>query len=109
MKHKHFYSHLIQFTSVTLEIADLEMTKEERVHLLSLADANIHTSVVSVVLEHLDPEDKKVFLQNLLEDNHDKIWKHLKSKSEIIEEKIKETIEQNIDEFLQDIKETKAK
>ena len=65
MKRKHFYSHLVETTHITLEIAELDVTSGERVHLLSLVEANIHTTVVSKVLDELDPLDKKKFLSNL--------------------------------------------
>ncbi|MEK7551600.1 MAG: hypothetical protein AAB532_03290 [Patescibacteria group bacterium] len=58
MKTKHFYSHLVETTHITLEIAELDVTSKERVHLLSLVEANIHTTVVSSVLDQLEPEEK---------------------------------------------------
>jgi len=45
MKTKHFYTHLAETTDITLEIAQLDVTSKERVHLLSLAEANIHSAV----------------------------------------------------------------
>jgi hypothetical protein len=107
MKNDHFYSHLIELTSLTIEIAELEVDSKERVHLIALAKANIHSAVVFDVLSSLSEEDKRLFLKNLSEDNHNKVWEHLKSKIENIEEKIKQIIEKIINELIEDIRETK--
>lgn len=107
MKHKHFYSHLIETTHLTLEIGELKIEKEERVELLSLADANIHTHVVHTVLSELDPQDKKIFLQNILTNDHRKTWQHLLLKIDNVEEKIQKTIGKVVNEFIEDVRRTK--
>ena len=107
MKRKHFYSHLVETTHITLEIAELDIASEERVHLLSLVEANIHTTVVSKVLDELDPLDKKKFLSNLSLEDHDKTLAHLKENVSDIEEKLKKEIDKVTKELLQDIKEAK--
>ena len=107
MKRKLFYAHLVETSSITIEIADMDLTKEERLHLLSLLNANIHNAVLNTVLSNLSEEDKKIFLVNFNEDNHDKIWIHLKSKIDNVEEKIKNTIESLKKDLHKDIKEAK--
>lgn len=107
MKHKHFYSHLIETTHLTLEIGELKIEKEERVELLSLADANIHTHVVHTVLSELDPQDKKIFLQNILTNDHRKTWQHLLLKIDNVEEKIQKTIGKVVNEFIEDVRRAK--
>jgi hypothetical protein len=107
MKHKHFYSHLIETTHLTLEIGELEIEKEERVELLSLADANIHTHVVHTVLSELEPQDKKIFLQNIISNDHKKTWQHLLLKIDNVEEKIQKTIGKVINEFIEDVRKAK--
>ena len=109
MQTKHFYTNLVETTDITLEIAQLELTPDERVHLISLMDANIHSTVVKKVLSELSNEDKKIFLKNMTYDNHDKTWEHLKSKSADIEEKIKDAVEDLKKELLEDIKAAKTK
>ncbi|HYM65624.1 MAG TPA: hypothetical protein VES68_04070 [Candidatus Sulfotelmatobacter sp.] len=42
MKKKHFYHTLVETTDITVELANLDLTTDERLHLLSLVDANIH-------------------------------------------------------------------
>ena len=81
MKHKHFYAHLTETTDIVLELGELDMSSEERIHLLSLIEANIHSSVINTVLSNLDEENKKIFLNNLISDNHSKTWEHLKETS----------------------------
>lgn len=101
---KHFYSYLVETTHITLEIGELNLDKEERVHLLSLTKANIHSTVVSTVLGELSAEDKKIFLQNLTQDDHKKIWGHLNKKIIKAEEKIQSSIRKVVEELLSDIK-----
>lgn len=108
MAKKLFYSHLIETTDITLEIANLNVTSKERVHLLSLVHANIHNSVVSKILSNLDPEDKKIFLENLSNENHEKTWTHLKTKMSNIQEDVEKTIKDTIKELIKDIKKVKA-
>lgn len=107
MKDTHFYSFLIEKTEITLELADLDLTKQERVHLISLIDANIHSSVIKLVLDNLDKENKKIFVKNLSENNHEKIWTHLRNNLEDIEGSIRQIILETIKELREDIKRTK--
>ena len=107
MKTKHFYSHLIQVNDIILDLGDLEMTSEERVHLLALLEANIHTTVVNTVLNELPESEKKIFLQNILIDNHNKTLEHLWKNSADIEQKIKDSVENLLKEMKKDISSVK--
>lgn len=109
MKHKHFYAHLIETTDIVLELGELDLTPEERIHLLSLIEANIHSSVINTVLSSLDEENKKIFLNNLISDNHSKTREHLNKNSKDIENKIKETINSIKKELIKDIKKARSK
>jgi hypothetical protein len=109
MQTKHFYTNLVETTDITLEIAQMDLTPNERVHLISLMEANIHSVVVKKVLSELPNEDKKVFLKNLTSSDHAKTWEHLKKTSFDMEEKIKSAIEELKKELIDDIKSTKAK
>lgn len=103
MKHKHFYAHLKETTDIVLELGELDLTPDERMHLLSLIDANVHSAVIDTVLTSLDEENKKVFLSNLVKNDHSKTWEHLNSNSKNIEERIVETIKSIKKEFIKDI------
>jgi hypothetical protein len=77
MKNKHFYAHLTETTDIVLELGELNMSPEERIHLLSLIETNIHSAVIDTVLSNLDEENKKIFLKNLVSNNHSNTWEHL--------------------------------
>ena len=107
MKHKHFYAHLVETTDIVLELGELNLTPEERIHLLSLVEANIHSSVINTVLSTLDEENKKIFLKNLMLSDHIKTLEHLKQTTSDIEDKIQKTINDVKKELLEDLKKTK--
>jgi len=90
---KHFYSHLIEIDSLIVEISNLEIEDHEKKHLINLAESSIYHAVLDSILSELKEEDKKIFLEHLASDNHEKIWKHLNQKIENIEEKIKSAAE----------------
>ena len=104
MKHKHFYAHLTETTDIILELGELDMSQEERIHLLSLVEANIHSSVIDTVLSSLDEKNKKIFLNNLISNDHSKTWEHLKQTSSDIEDRIQKTISIIKKELLEDLK-----
>lgn len=104
MKQKYFYSHLIETSVVSLELGEMDLNPEERVHLISLVESQLHHVILDTVLSELSEEDKKIFLQHLSLDNHDKIWGHLKGRIENIEEKIKKAAEELKKELHQDIR-----
>jgi len=63
-----------------------QMTKKP--HLTSLIEANIHSIVIDTVLSELSSDDKKIFLKNLVSDNHEKTLEHLNSRIGKLEDKI---------------------
>lgn len=107
MAKKHFYEDLIETSDISVELAEMQLSHSERVKLLSLVNANIHTVVIDTVLSGLSKEDKKVFLKNLVSNDHKKTWEHLKSKTNNIEEKIKRASEKIKKELLEDLKKVK--
>jgi hypothetical protein len=109
MRKKYFYSHIIDTSILSLELGDMEMTSEERLHLISLIDSNIHHEILDLILSELKPIDKKKFLMYLSDEDHDKVWKFLNGKVENIEEKIKKTAEDLKKELHKDIREVKEK
>ncbi len=108
-KNKYFYSHIVNTASITIELADMELTADERIHLILLAESNVHHTVLDIVLSELPQEDKKEFLNHARDDNHEKIWELLKSKVENIEDKIKTAAQDIIKELHKDIEESKKK
>ncbi|MEK9178568.1 MAG: hypothetical protein AAB801_02195 [Patescibacteria group bacterium] len=104
---KYFYSHIVETSEISLALGDLDMTAEERVHLLSLMESNIHHAILDTILSELSEEDKKAFLQHLTDGDHEKIWQFLNSRVEGIEEKIKKTAEDLKKEIHKDVEESK--
>ena len=108
IRKKYFYTHIVDTSSLSLELGNMELDTKERAHLISLVDSNIHHAVLDLVLSELKPMDKKTFLAHLASENHDKVWKLLNEKVENIEEKIKKTAEDLKAELHKDIKEVKT-
>lgn len=108
MKKKYFYTHIIDTSALSLELGEMSLTPKERVHLISLIDANIHHEILDLILSELKPEDKAMFLTNLASGDHEKVWKFLRGKVDNIENKIKKTAEDLKKELHKDIKEIRV-
>jgi len=107
MSKGHFYEQVIETSQISLELGSMSLSGEERRELTVLVSKNIHAVVLDTVLSELSGEDKKTFLRNLSENNHEKIWQHLKIKINKIEEKIKKSVEETKKELLEDIEKAK--
>jgi hypothetical protein len=103
MKQKFFYSHLIETSDVSIRITEMKLAKNEKTHLTSLLEANVHSVVIHSVLSELSKEDKEVFLKNLISDNHEQTWDHLKVKIDKLEDKIKASVEELKKDLLRDL------
>lgn len=101
---KHFYSHLIEIESITLELDKFELDNDQKIHLASLVDSSLHHKILDAVLSELNEADKRIFLQHLKEANHDKIWKFLNGKVDNIEGKIKKAADDLKTELHKDLK-----
>ncbi len=106
---KQFYTYLIEIESVIAELDKLDLSQEQKIHLTGLIDSSLHHTVLDAVLSELSPEDKRVFLNYLQEDDHGKIWKFLNEKVNNIEEKIKKAAQDLKSELHHDLKEAKTK
>lgn len=109
IRKKYFYTHIIDTSTLSLELGNMDLTSQERMHLISLMDSNIHHAVLDLILSELMPSDKKTFLTHLASEDHEKVWKFLNEKVENIEEKIKKTAEDLKNELHKDIREIKEK
>ena len=109
MRNKYFYTHIVDTSTLSLELGNMDLTPKERIHLISLIDSNIHHEILDLVLSELNPTDKKTFLTYLASEDRDKVWKFLNEKVENIEEKIKKTAEDLKKELYKDIEEVKTK
>lgn len=110
MKMSYLYSHLIDIESVVSELDKLDISGEQKVYLSLLIDSSLHHTIVDAVLSELPPQDKRIFLQTLFENDHSKIWQFLNEKIDLdsieIEEKIKKVADQLTTELHKDL--TKA-
>lgn len=106
---KHFYSHIVKTDSIALRLQYLDLTEEERVHLLGLIDSSLHHAILDAVLSELPEQDKKKFLEHLTHYHHDDLWKFLNARVDNIEEKIKKVADSLHEELHNDINESKKK
>lgn len=104
----HFYSKLVTTDSLVEALNELDLTDEQRAHLLGIVESSLHHAILDAILSELPDDDKQTFLQYVTEDDHKKIWEFLNKKIDKIEDKIVETAEGLKKELHQDIKETKG-
>ncbi len=102
---KYFYSHLIEIESIITELDKMGLSKEEKIHLAKLLDANLHQTILDAILSELSDQDKRAFMQHMTEGNHGKIWQFLNEKATGIEDKIKTVAKKLKEELHDDIKE----
>ena len=95
--------------SIYMELDSLDLSEKEKEHLLSLADSNVHHTVIDTILSGLSHEDKKIFLRLSALDDHNAIWRHLNKKIIDIQTKIKKAASKTLTELHQDIKKVKGK
>jgi len=101
---KHFYSYHIEIDSIIIEIESLPIKDHEKKHLISLAESQIHNTILDSILSELSVGDKKLFLEHLNSKNHEKIWKFLNTKIKNVEDKVQETAAIIKKELLGDIR-----
>lgn len=106
---KQFYSSIIQVETLYVALDDLAITEKEKEHLKSIIDTNLYHTILNAVLSELPESDKKMFLDKLAEDNHEKTMEFLKKRILNIEDKIKKTANDLVKELHEDIKETKSR
>lgn len=106
---KYFYSDLIEIESVIIELDKLDLSPEQKIHLTSLIDSSLHHTILDAVLSQLTPQDKRVFLNHLKEDDHGKIWQFLNEKVDNIEGKVKKAADDLKTELHNDLKEAKRR
>lgn len=107
MAKKYFYSHIIEITEISLEIGNLDISKKDRVELISLAEENHHNALLHLVLDHLHDDDKKPFLSHLAEENHDEAWDFVVKKIEDLENKLIKESNRIREELRNDIRRVK--
>ena len=104
----HFYSKLVTTDSFVAALNELNLTDDQKTHLLGIVESSLHHAILDAILSELSEKDKKIFLEKLDENNDEKIWNFLNEKIDKIEEKILQTAEGLKKELHQDIEETKG-
>ncbi len=104
-----FYTHLIEYESIIVELDQLDLSTEEKKHLAQLADSTIHSNILDVILAQLSEAERTEFLKQLQENDHRQIWHFLNERVDAVEEKIKKSAEDLKKELRKDIAEAKEK
>lgn len=106
---KHFYHEVVETSSISLALAEMDMTNEERKHLVSLVEENLHHAILDAVLSELSDRDKQEFMELFAEGRDEEVWKLLRDRTDNIEDKIKKTADELKKELHEDIEESKKK
>lgn len=106
---KHFYHKVIETSSISLALGELEVSQEERKHLIDLVEDNLHHAILDSVLSELSEKDKQEFIEMFAEGDDEKIWKLLRERVENIEDKIKKTADDLKKELHKDIESSRKK
>ncbi|HSD98379.1 MAG TPA: hypothetical protein VLB73_01605 [Patescibacteria group bacterium] len=104
----HFYSKLVKTDSLVAALNELDLSDDQKAHLLGIVESSLHHAILDAILSELSEKDKTIFLDYVTENDDDKIWKFLNAKIDKIEEKIVQTAEGLKKELHQDIEETKG-
>jgi len=106
---KQFYSHIISTDTLVTALETVNVSEEEKKHLLEIAESSLYHTVLDAILSELSPEDKTAFLMHLVRDDHDKTWEFLNTKVQNIETKIKLAADDLTEKLHKDIKDVKKK
>ena len=104
----YFYAHIVDTDNVRNELELLDMTDDEKNHLLMTVESSMHHVVINTLLTDLPEEHKQAFMTHLAQDDHANIWEVLKKAFEKPEEKIRDAAAKLKQEFINDIRELKA-
>ena len=104
-----FYSHIVKIDSIIESLDQMDLSKDEKLQLALLIDSSLHHTILDAILSQLSDSDKRGFMQNLSEGDHEKIWKFLNEKIDGVEDKIKKAAEDLKEELHEDINKSKNK
>jgi len=101
---KHFYTHIIDLNDLHTELQILDLTDDEKNHLIVVIESSLHHVIVDVLLTDLPEEHKGNFLHHLAKNDHDSIWKVLKNAIKEPEERIRYALDKLKKELIKDIR-----
>ena len=105
---RHFYSHIIETDSIVLELETLDISKNEKSHLIEIMESSIHLSVMDSILSELPKEHRKAFLFHVNEKQHEQVWKIINGTIKDAQNMILKSAGMVKKEFLADIKKLKS-
>ena len=88
----HFYSHLTDPQRFHAHLQSVEMTDDERTHLVVIIESTLHHRIIDIVLENMPDPHKDTFLDHVASEDHEAVWRLLNEHVEKSEETIKEVI-----------------
>lgn len=104
---KQFYSHIVEVETLYVALDGLSLADSEKEHLKELIDTNLYHTILDAVLSELPEQDRKMFLDKLAEEDHEKTMDFLQKRILNIEDKIKKTAKDLVKEMHEDITEAK--
>ncbi len=105
MKNK-FYSHILNIEPVYEKFSTVQIEDKQREELLNLLHSHIHITVIDVILSELDEGKKKEFLHLIaLQEDNSGAWDFVLANIEKGEDKVRETIDKIIMDFVNDLRE----
>ena len=105
---QHFYTHIIDLRDVHSELEILDLSDDEKNHLILVIESSIHHVIIDTLLTELPDAHKRMFLHHLAHNDHESIWDLLRKGLHKPEEKIKEAVQKLKTDFLEDIRGVKA-
>lgn len=104
---KQFYTSIIEIDTLFIELDTLTLTDKEKAHLQEILETNLYHTMLDFVLSQLILEDRKLFLEKLAADDHEKTLEFLHKRILNIEEKIKRKAKTFAQEMQEDIMQIK--
>lgn len=107
---KYFYSHIIDIESILVDLNEIGLTDEQKIHLTSLVDSTIHQIVLDIILSKLSEKDRILFVNKLKADPESReLWQFISLRIENIDIEIKKAVKDLKGQLHEDIKEVKNK
>lgn len=107
---KIFYQKYIKIDGLLEDLDGLELSQEEKNHLTTLIDDSLFHTVLDLILNNLNTEDKKLFLK-LIADNksHEELVGFLQGKVDNIDDQIEKATTALVSQLHKDVKKQKGK
>lgn len=104
---KNIFTKYISIESILVEIDSLNLSVDQRHHLVNLIDSSLHHAIMDAILSNLTSLDKKIFLHHLQYDKDEEVMDFLNKRIDNIEEKIKVASDELVGQLHKDVREAK--